>query len=351
MEPPPQPDNVEQHSPPVSRVRSISSSVQSEGNFPRFPEPSTHSYLGNPLHESYSRNILLPDCVYDILLLPLPDVIIFPGETVPLRIQNRGFILRLGSSIRASERISNSTGEGSIACHIGIIRHIRMHGGSSVEKIGTTVEIRSTHNNTTVNDEELIVTAKGRHRFEILKVKRNNNMTTGEAILTAQVRILNDSLMNPIVLSSSPSHNPFPRWIYDVNSPYRLARLAYELYESTLLWKEEIPSLKRWGPISTGAEKESIEQKEEREVGGTKDEQEEHHYAKRKRKLTELDQKLTSSEAIDTNEVNAEKKDTALGAEVDPVGFSFYLSANLPVQSSDLQNLLTANDVIDRLKY
>jgi ATP-dependent Lon protease len=347
MEPPPQPDTVRGQSSPVSRVRSTSSV---EGSFPHFPEPSAHSYLGNPLHESYSRNILLPNCVYDILLLPLPDVIIFPGETVPLRIQNREFILRLGNSIRSSERRSRSSGEGSIACHIGIIRHIRVHGGSSVEKTGTTVEIRSTHNNTTVNDEELIVTAKGRHRFEILKVKRNNNLTTGEAILTAQVRILDDSLMNPVVLSSSPSHNPFPRWIYDVNSPYRLARLAYELYESTLLWKEEVPSLKRWGPISIGSAVESTEQKEEREVVETKNDQEEHHYAKRKRKLTELDQKLTSTDTGNMDEVNSEKKATALGAEIDPVGFSFYLSANLPVQSSDLQSLLAANDVIDRLK-
>ena len=38
------------------------------------------------------------------------------------------------------------------------------------------------------------------------------------------------------------------------------------------------------------------------------------------------------------------------GAELDPVGFSFFLSTNLSVANEDLQRLLEAPDVIDRLR-
>jgi len=38
------------------------------------------------------------------------------------------------------------------------------------------------------------------------------------------------------------------------------------------------------------------------------------------------------------------------GAELDPVGFSFFLSANLPVSCRDAQRLLEARDVVDRLR-
>ena len=38
-----------------------------------------------------------------------------------------------------------------------------------------------------------------------------------------------------------------------------------------------------------------------------------------------------------------------LRAEIDPVAFSFYLSSNLPVGNKELQTLLEAEDVIDRL--
>ena len=42
--------------------------------------------------------------------------------------------------------------------------------------------------------------------------------------------------------------------------------------------------------------------------------------------------------------------DGVFGAELDPVGFSFFLSANLPVSCRDAQKLLEARDVVDRLR-
>lgn len=38
------------------------------------------------------------------------------------------------------------------------------------------------------------------------------------------------------------------------------------------------------------------------------------------------------------------------GAEVDPVGFSYFLAANMPISNERLQSLVEAQDVIDRLR-
>jgi ATP-dependent Lon protease len=267
--------------PSLSRQNSTAST--GSGTQPHLPEAAMHSYLGNAFQELLERSILQSNQVYEMLLLPLPDVIVFPTETVPLRIQNREFILKLGQLMQEARN-----GNREIACHIGIVRLLNRSG--TIEKIGTTVEIKSTHNNTTMDDEELIVTAKGRHRFEIVKVKR-----TTASLIIAEVKILSDYSCKQILHPSA--YTPFPHWVYDNFSPKRLARLAYELFESNLLWKGEVNTLKRWGP---------------------------------------LDPELSSR--------------GSLGAEEDPVGFSFYLAANLPNPSSDLQTLLKAEDVIERLK-
>lgn len=38
------------------------------------------------------------------------------------------------------------------------------------------------------------------------------------------------------------------------------------------------------------------------------------------------------------------------GAELDPIGFSYFLSANLSIANEDIQKLLEAQDVIERLR-
>ena len=38
------------------------------------------------------------------------------------------------------------------------------------------------------------------------------------------------------------------------------------------------------------------------------------------------------------------------GAQLDPVGFCFFLCANLPVSISDAQMLLEARDAVERLR-
>ena len=43
-------------------------------------------------------------------------------------------------------------------------------------------------------------------------------------------------------------------------------------------------------------------------------------------------------------------EDVVYGAELDPLGFSFFLSANLPVSCRDAQRLLEAEDAVDRLR-
>lgn len=38
-------------------------------------------------------------------------------------------------------------------------------------------------------------------------------------------------------------------------------------------------------------------------------------------------------------------------AEIDPIRFSYYVSANMPVDHNKLNNLLKAENVVERLKY
>jgi len=57
------------------------------------------------------------------------------------------------------------------------------------------------------------------------------------------------------------------------------------------------------------------------------------------------------SAASSSNGVRIDRFHSALyGAELDPVGFSFFLSANLPVSNEQLQSLLAAGDVTERLR-
>lgn len=265
------------------------------GSLP-LPDAAVHSYLGDAAHELYARSILQANQIYRILILPLPDIVLFPGETVPLRIQNREFILKLQEILKAIE--TNPSADQEFACHIGILR-VNQRARSRLEAIGTTVEIRATYGRTTFDDEELIITTKGRHRFQLLNIMRLPPTLTSQRssnVLVGQVKIFQDELILP-KLSPRSAFSSFPISFYNHISPFNLAKRAFILLEKLLLWKgknnDEVMVLQKWG----------------------------------------------------YNEDHGK-----LNAELDPVAFSFSLCANLPIPSSDLQQLLNAFDVIDRLK-
>lgn len=217
------------------------------------PEPSTHSYLGPSTQDIYLRHVLQAEHCYNIILYPLPDIVVFPGETVPLVIQNVEIIRLLQDHLTSANRAdlisdipeqrgSSSAGRiqnTSARCYIGVVRisHANPRGGilGSVAQVGTAVEIRALHQRNSADSlignrnmarEELAVTGRAKHRFQII------SLAVESGVLKANVKILGDSLSRNAVLPAGV--NPFPAWIYEINNPRRLARIAYSLYAATM---------------------------------------------------------------------------------------------------------------------
>lgn len=188
------------------------------------PEAASHSYLGEGQVSGDSRSVLNPGQLYNILLHPLPDVVLYPGQTIPLRINDASFIQKyLTLRARPAQEYEFST-------HIGIVtihRNRRDRPYRIMATVGTTMEVRSTHRRAS-SDSELVVSGQGRHRFRVVSCKSESGVPV------ATVEILSDEMPGAPYLD--PRSNPFPEWVYEVNSPRRLARIAYSLFEATMLW-------------------------------------------------------------------------------------------------------------------
>lgn len=199
---------------------SVRSSSQSVG--PILPDAASHSYLGPGQSTIENCHILKTGESYEILLYPVPDVVLFPGQTIPLRIQNRAFIHKFLT-------MRQGTNSSTVVGHIGIInisQYQNLRYGT-IAKVGTSMEVRSTYRS--ANDTELVISGKGRYRFLIMSIKSELGVPI------AQVKILPDN--SPHCSAISPKSNPFPKWVSDQYSPRRLARIAYSLFESTMLWE------------------------------------------------------------------------------------------------------------------
>ena len=225
-------------------------------------EPACHSYLGPNLQDIRVRQGVNIDPLkaYELLLIPLHDIVLFPGETIPLRLQQRGVIERVESILNTSA-FNELHGIKDNAMQIGIVNmysqqdSVNVFGvyrrrSNTICTIGTTIEVRSSFNTMDLESnargaadnmprrhaEELVLTAKGRHRFKIEQVRRDS---PGGEILYATVKILQDHMP-----SSSKIHTVgfggygcFPRWVHRLNSPRFLARKCYDLVEASLAWK------------------------------------------------------------------------------------------------------------------
>lgn len=157
---------------------------------------ASHSYLG-AVEAIRSRSFLTECKSYELIILPLPNIILYPGETIPLRIRNENYI-------RAIEKLMNkqesSFHGGLTSFHIGVL---------SQEKgimIGTSAEIRYTSNLNPITVDEIILTAKGCNRFRVLETPHRDN-----GVYTANVMILEEKI--PIFGSDAGSTGPFPAWV------------------------------------------------------------------------------------------------------------------------------------------
>lgn len=189
------------------------------------PNAASHSYLGDRLQELIAINFLNEGQTYEVLILPMPDVVLFPGETIPLRIQNRELTRRLGEFVESSRN-----GYHTVSLNFGILRvtYNRDDRSNVMDNYGTTIDIRSIGNNGNEDYDEFLLTAKGRQRFKKLSMKVVNG------IYIAEVEILSDKSMFRVL--HQPAYNPFPNCVFKPHFPSRLARHAYHLFEANSLW-------------------------------------------------------------------------------------------------------------------
>ena len=169
-----------------------------------------HAYLGDTLNRVVERKGLEEHEVISVPLLSLPDVIIFPGETIPLRIHDQRFVDEF--SLREVQKLGmlyRDTKDPSMKSDIGIV-----------------VSIRKVH----VNDDEVVMTAIGRNRFKVLNLPKRSRETSVASIY-GTVQILPDYL--PIKRSFDTFSNascPDTLHVQRVKCPYFLSQIALELF-------------------------------------------------------------------------------------------------------------------------
>ncbi|XP_076469200.1 protein cereblon-like [Babylonia areolata] len=137
--------------------------------------PGTHSYLGDDLEDVRGRTLHEDNAVVMLPLLPLPGVVLVPGQVIPLHL----FQQQLIATIRHLADTDKT---------FGVVTYITDHDYTSgLSDIGCTAELFSMKNET--DDGSGLATlralARGRQRFKVMETRRE---MTG--ILAGKVRIL-----------------------------------------------------------------------------------------------------------------------------------------------------------------
>ena len=194
-------------------------------------EPAAHTYL--PLEDmcpvvDISAELSGGDII-EIPCLALSGVVLFPYETMPLRIQNLVYIQFFLSRIRNQRKNDNLLG---VLC----IPSSGNTNGQSVS-VGCCSVIKSMSPR-----GEFILTVKGRHRFRILTSRVERGVTT------CTVKILPDVLPDVSQNSSyrdkfRAGQNHIPQWMYKrLYCPYNLCIIALRIFRSTRALDGQIQS-------------------------------------------------------------------------------------------------------------
>ncbi|KAK2587505.1 hypothetical protein KPH14_003204 [Odynerus spinipes] len=189
--------------------------------------PTTHSYLGHNLKELRGRT-LLDDGIYrNLPLLVKHSIILFPGQTLPMKVDGLQTINMLQNCIQ-KDRI------------FGVV----CLGDEKMVRIGTTAEIYEYYDGD-LGVSSFRLKAKGRQRFKILRV-----IMQGYDMISANVKVLPEVTLDPPFLDyrlASLDHlriqptneqemkqqefvekidsiiTPWPAWIYKQYDPLRLS--------------------------------------------------------------------------------------------------------------------------------
>lgn len=136
-------------------------------------EPSVHDYLPTAGMETVARAAPLGEgTVLELPLLLLPGVVLFPGESLPLRVHSLDYT-RLLLTLASQQQRSRASGH-----HLGVLNmrqpsHLAPNEHPQMldlrKAVGTTAELIEveTAGNWSV-EEGMAAKARGRHRFRII---------------------------------------------------------------------------------------------------------------------------------------------------------------------------------------
>ena len=154
----------------------------------RSSQAFSHSYLGELAygyneHTYYSDNekVQLP-------LILLPDIVLFPNDVLPMRIQ-RNTNSSLFDSLRC-QTYKNVLGVVTMLrtnnCNVDMIKELTieppaglLRPNMGIARFGVTIEIPSYN----IGDEEIVFVAKVRQRFRVVTVFTANKVPFGELII------------------------------------------------------------------------------------------------------------------------------------------------------------------------
>ena len=92
------------------------------------PTPATHAYLGEATTGStLSRKDLEVGSTVEMPILSLPGVVLFPGESLPLRLHNAH--ATLAQSMLAGEAGWTHGGQGQASRHLGVVNRLTSRSG------------------------------------------------------------------------------------------------------------------------------------------------------------------------------------------------------------------------------
>jgi hypothetical protein len=192
-----------------AEIDSLAPHASSQTHHAPLLTPSEHSYLGIDLESIRERVFLDEETIVTIPILFLDSVILFPTESIPLRIMNQHLVsyFRTYSTPSQNGRVTPLL--------LGIIgKYLNpTMNRPVVPKIGTLVEAIATK----YEDGVVVIMAKGRLRFRLLS--RSNDPVY--QIQMAKALILSEGLCSyspaASCLHNSKYHsqgmNPFPFWV------------------------------------------------------------------------------------------------------------------------------------------
>ncbi|XP_033122255.1 protein cereblon-like isoform X2 [Anneissia japonica] len=142
--------------------------------------PTAHSYLGNDLEEYSGRTIHDDESYVSLPLMPITNVVLIPGQTIPLQLIEPRAISMMRHVLQKDRTF-------------GVVSFGRdlEHGVSSV---GTTAEIYSVKEINEGGLESMKIKAMGRQRFKIMDITRQ-----ADGNMVGKVQILPDKdIVDPL---------------------------------------------------------------------------------------------------------------------------------------------------------